>query len=144
MSIKSKIIALVVAGVVFAPVAFYSLGLGVTIIVLSFYVVFISIYMIAENRDKKLHQEWIKNPKKIGNAEFDNFFWNLNIHNQDWYVENILREKGLRELIDHYEITLRQIWQECDMPVWEKLMISNDYFKRLNSLLIMHEFTYGD
>ena len=60
--------------------------------------------------------------------------------NQDWYIEHILKEEGVKQLIQKYETTIREIWNDRDWEISEKIERSSVYVKRLKSMLAIQEF----
>lgn len=96
--------------------------------------------MLTHYQHNKRRQQWKDDPMDCTTADFDDFFWGLTIYNQDWYIEEILTAAELKAILERYEVTIRQIWQEPDMEIWEKLERTSTYMRYIKSLLCTLEF----
>ena len=84
---------------------------------------------------------WKKNPIEIDDPRFDSFFWNMEMVNQDWYIDNILKEDDLQTLINRYEDEVKGIWTS-DIEVADKIEKSKVYVGRIRTLLTIIEFSH--
>ena len=93
-------------------------------------------------RNRCLRKMWLKNPIDTASEKFDDFFWNLTIANQDWYVEKLLKEEGVKKLLDKYEKKIKQIWNDVSLSRYQKAVKSSFYAKRIKLLSYVLEFNY--
>ena len=93
-------------------------------------------------RNRRLRKMWLENPIDIASEKFDDFFWDLTIINQDWYVDKLLKEEGIKILLDKYEKKVKQIWQDTSLSRYQKAVESSVYAERIKLLSYVLEFNY--
>lgn len=138
LSITIYVIAVLLACALYV----YFFTFSVVAICFSIFLIIGGIFAYMSIIDRQNRKRWKENPVLPDSPEFDDFFWQMTLLNQDWYIDNILKKDGLKFLLEKYESQIRQIWQEPDMEPADKIAMSNTYVKRLQALLHIKEFNY--
>lgn len=93
-------------------------------------------------KNRNLRKKWLENTMNPASENFDDFFWNLTITNQDWYIDNLLKEDGLYLLLGKYENKIKQIWHDEMLSHYQKAVKSSVYLERIKMLSYALEFNY--
>lgn len=110
--------------------------------VCGFIFVFVVAVCVRKVHDKNLRREWLKEKILPGDARFDDFFWSLSIHNQNWYMDEVLKENGVRTLLSMYEERATQLWNDKNCPLLQKMDEAQILIERMRTLSYMIEFNY--
>lgn len=137
---KNVITILAVITLIAAGICFYLFPFAVAMIFFVIYLVITGIFVYGYWHDGKLQEQWLRSPVLPDSPQFDDLFWSMTMSNQDWYIEHILKDEGMKQLIQRYETTIREIWNNRDGEISEKIEKSSVYMKRLKSMLITQEF----
>lgn len=86
---------------------------------------------------EKQRKQWKAAPIPPDIKKFDDFFWNLLISQQDWYLENIYTKDDIKDLISQYSAKISKIWADKDLGLQKKMEMVKTYMHRIN-LLIYH------
>ena len=137
---KKRLIVLGLSLACIALLCYFLLPL--TIGGLIFAVCFISgcIYIANYRRQQKQKIYWLRHPIAYDAPEFDNFFWELPLSSQDFYLHRIVKENGLNFLVDKYLKKLETIWQDPNLDLYQKTETSRTYWNRLSALAIIWNF----
>lgn len=96
------------------------------------------LYKIIDKRKK--HKKWQTNPIPADTSDFEQFFWALDYNHQDWYIENILKEKGMDFLINKYKQMIVDAIQSPTLELDEQIRIIYRCSEKLNYLNHFAEF----
>lgn len=140
---KTLLVFFVILGIVIGTLAFSLFMPMAASLALLFYLLIGGSFIYNNVRNRKLRTRWQKAPVLADSPKFDDFFWQLTLVNQDWYIEKILQKEGLLRLIAKYETEIVQIWQNSEMAREDKIEKSNLCLKRLKTLSYTLDFNYG-
>ncbi len=129
-------------GIVGIFLAFCYLSMPIAALVLICYLLIGGIFFACFAHNIKLRKKWRVSPVPWDSPEFDSFFWNLTLVNQDWYIEEILHREGLQQLMEKYETEIIRLWQDTTLDREEKIERTSCYLKRLKTLSITLTFNY--
>ena len=137
---KNVIIILAIFTLIAAGICFYLFSFAVAMTFFVIYLIVVSMFVYRNWHDEKLREQWLQSPVFPDSPQFDDLFWNMTMSNQDWYIEHILKDEGVKQLIQKYETTIREIWNDRDWEISEKIERSSVYVKRLKATLTIQDF----
>ena len=137
---KNVITILAVLTLIAAGICFYFFPFAVAMIFFVVYLIVVSIFVYCYWHDEKLQERWLQSQVFPDSPQLEDMFWSMTMSNKDWYIEHILKEEGVKQLIQKYETTIREIWNDRDWEISEKIERSSVYVKRLKSMLAIQEF----
>lgn len=137
---KNVITILAIFTLIAAGICFYLFSFAVAMAFFIIYLIVTGIFVYSYWHDDKLQKQWLQSPVFPDSPQFDDLFWNMTMSNQDWYIEHILKDEGMKQLIQKYETTIREIWNDRNWEISEKIERSSVYAKRLKAILTIQEF----
>lgn len=103
-----------------------------------------AIFFIWTTNDKiKQRQKWLDNPIPPNVNEFDNFFWDLTINQQNWYLSNIYSKNEVISLINQYEEKIKELWRDSTEDLYDRIRDAQDIEEKILTLMYFVDF-YGD
>lgn len=84
--------------------------------------------------------EWKASPVPPEISEFDAFFWEQLISQQEWYLENIYTNEDIKSLITQYTDKIRSVWNDNSILLQKKMEMVKMYMARINSLAYYLEY----
>lgn len=88
-----------------------------------------------EQHIQKQRKQWRAAAIPPDISEFDKFFWDLLIRQQNWYLENIYTIDDIQSLIDQYTKKVQEIWSDKNIQLLEKVDMAKVYIHHASSLV---------
>lgn len=132
---KATILIGVLAAVGFTGAAYFAAGFvcaACTAVVCTFLVIAMARQVLFIDKQRK---QWKAAPIPPDIKKFDDFFWNMLISQQDWYLENIYTKDDVKNLISQYSAKISKIWADNDLELQKKMEMVKMYMRRINSLI---------
>nr|QIM10515.1 hypothetical protein PlAlph_4070 [uncultured Alphaproteobacteria bacterium] len=97
--------------------------------------IIIAWFAISCKRDiQKQRNAWKANPIPPDIEQFDQFFWQQLISQQNWYLENIYTKDDIKSLIGQYADKIQRTWEDQTIHLQKRMETVKLYMQRINSL----------
>lgn len=83
----------------------------------------------------KQREKWKAAPVPPDITKFDDFFWDLLISQQNWYLDNIYTKDDIKDLISQYSLKINKVWSDKNLGLQKKMEMVKMYMRRINSLI---------
>lgn len=141
LKIRAAFVAVVVIAVgVFSYIKFdFEPASWITAIVLAL----AGLFIWGQKKRVEQRKAWLSNPIPPNVNEFDSFFWDLTINQQNWYLSNIYSKEDVISLINQYEEKIKELWKDSTDDLYDRIRDAQDLEGKLLTLMYFVDF-FGD
>ena len=141
LKIRAAFVAVVVIAVgVFSYIKFdFEPASWITAIVLAL----AGLFIWGQKKRVEQRKAWLSNPIPPYVNEFDSFFWDLTINQQNWYLSNIYSKEDVISLINQYEEKIKELWKDSTDDLYDRIRDAQDLEGKLLTLMYFVDF-FGD
>ncbi len=141
LKIRAAFVAVVVIAVsVFSYIKFdFEPASWITAIVLAL----AGLFIWGQKKRVEQRKAWLSNPIPPHVNEFDSFFWDLTINQQNWYLSNIYSKEDVISLINQYEEKIKELWKDSTDDLYDRIRDARDLEGKLLTLMYFVDF-FGD
>lgn len=141
LKIRAAFVAVVVIAVsVFSYIKFdFEPASWITAIVLAL----AGLFIWGQKKRVEQRKAWLSNPIPPHVNEFDSFFWDLTINQQNWYLSNIYSKEDVISLINQYEEKIKELWKDSTDDLYDRIRDAQDLEGKLLTLMYFVDF-FGD